>query len=229
MGDGPEEDRQRPRPRRKRGHSAGLDRARIIEAARGIPLRDLTMQAIADRLGVDRSALNYHVADRQALLELVAEDSFAAYLSPAGITQDTGWREGCLLLARATRDSVIATGQFAYYMRLSSPPGADALRPVEMVLEKMCDAGFGLETAARGLYALSALAIALARGQLAARENGVHPQIPETKRALESASADGGVHPLLARLFESGGDVFDDPSFDASIGIFIDGLGLQIG
>lgn len=215
-----------PSPRRKRGHSAGLDRARIVEAARGLAPNDVTMQAVASRLGVDRSALNYHVPSRPALLELIAEDVFATYLSPTEITESTDWREGCLLLARATRDSVLATGQFAFYLRLSSPSGGDALRPVELVLEKMRDAGFELGAAARGLYALSGLAIALAQGQIAA-QNGEHPQIPETKRALEAGTP--GVHPLLTSVFEGGGEVFDDANFESSIRIFIDGLGLQVG
>ena len=91
--------------RRTRGQSAGLDRARIVAAARDLPIKSLTMQAVADRLGVDRSALHYHVPDRAALIELVAEDLFASSLSPRGIGPDTDWREGCLLLARAARAS----------------------------------------------------------------------------------------------------------------------------
>lgn len=183
------------------------------------------MQAVADRLGVDRSALHYHVTDRSALLELVAEDAFATYLSPTGITEGTDWREGCLLLARATRDSVVATGQLASYLRLSSPSGADALAPAELVLAKMRDAGFELAVAARGLYALSSLAIALARGQVAA-QGGEHPQVPETRRALDAGGAQ--LHPLLASVFEGDGEFFDDENFDSSIRIFIDGLAWQL-
>ncbi|MFC4242978.1 TetR family transcriptional regulator [Gryllotalpicola reticulitermitis] len=213
-------------PRRGRGQSAGLDRTRIAAAAHGLSPRELTMQAVAQRLGVDRSALHYHVPDRAALLELVAEHTFATYLSPTRIAPGTDWREGCLVLARATRDSVLATGQFASFLRLSSPAGADTLGPAEAVLGKMRAAGFDLESAAKALYALSGLAIALAQGQLAAA-TGEHPQIPETRRALAASTTHR--HPLLEKVFESSDThFFDDEGFDASIRIFTDGLAAQL-
>lgn len=213
-------------PRRSRGQSAGLDRARIVDAARGLPVKSLTMQAVADRLGVDRSALHYHVSDRAALIELVAEDLFTSAMSPQGIGPDTDWREGCLLLAHATRDSVIATGHFASYLRLTSPSGEDALAAVEMILTKMRDTGMDMVVAARGIYAMSALAIALAQGQLAARD-GEHPQVPETRRALATAGSDR--FPVLRGVFEGDGDVFDDDSFDDIIRTFLAGLAVRAG
>lgn len=213
-------------PRRGRGQSAGLDRARIVEAARGLSPKQLTMQAVADRLGVDRSALHYHVPDRPALLELVAEDTFATYLSPVGIADDIDWREGLRLLARATRDSVVATGQFASYLRLVSPAGGDVLKPTEIVLGRMVDAGFDLVESARAIYALSGLAMSLAQGQIAAHEDGPHPAVRETRRAL--AETDPALHPLLSQVSESPNDVFDDASFDDLVDIFIGGLAQRL-
>ncbi|GIM93444.1 hypothetical protein [Paractinoplanes toevensis] len=49
-------------------------------AARDMDPATLTMQAVAERLGVDRKALNYHVTDRDGLLELVAQETLSSLL-----------------------------------------------------------------------------------------------------------------------------------------------------
>jgi len=56
--------------RRRQGVKAGLDLSKILSAASSIPVEDLTMQAVADRLGVDRKAVNHHVSDRETLIRL---------------------------------------------------------------------------------------------------------------------------------------------------------------
>jgi|HubBroStandDraft_3_1064219.scaffolds.fasta_scaffold12670_6 AcrR family transcriptional regulator len=56
---------------RTRGRPARISRERIIAAARTIAPETLTMQKVADVLGVDPKALNYHVGDRDGLRQLV--------------------------------------------------------------------------------------------------------------------------------------------------------------
>src|SRR5271168_335957 len=65
---------------RTRGRPARISRERIIAAARTIAPEALTMQKVADVLGVDPKALNYHVRDRDGLRELVAVDVFESEL-----------------------------------------------------------------------------------------------------------------------------------------------------
>jgi Bacterial regulatory proteins, tetR family./Tetracyclin repressor, C-terminal all-alpha domain. len=202
-------------PRRGRGQRAGLDLARIARVAADFAPRKLTMQAVADRLGVDRSALHYYVTDRPALLELAASYNFAAHLGPTQISDDATWQESCLVLARATRDGVRAAGEAALYIRAWSVSSTEALAPSELVLAKMSDAGFQLDDAARGLYGLSSLAIALTQRQLAAAE---HPLLSEAQRALEFDAERR--QPLLAAVFKRG-ELFDDETFDRSILTFI--------
>src|SRR5689334_6406529 len=52
-----------PSPRR-RGRPPTIDRAGIVAAARRLDPKTLTLQAVADDLGVQRQSLSYHVADR---------------------------------------------------------------------------------------------------------------------------------------------------------------------
>jgi AcrR family transcriptional regulator len=71
-----------PRPRKKpaeRYHHGNLRRALIDEALRTIQTHgvgDLTMRTVSERLGVSRSALYRHFADKQALLAAVGSEGF---------------------------------------------------------------------------------------------------------------------------------------------------------
>jgi AcrR family transcriptional regulator len=72
----------RPRPVRKRPtsyHHGDLRRALLQEAARTIQahgVERLTLRAVADRLGVSRTALYRHFADKSTLLAGVAAEGF---------------------------------------------------------------------------------------------------------------------------------------------------------
>jgi AcrR family transcriptional regulator len=70
---------QGPRPKAGKYHHGDLRRALLDEAVRTI--RDdgaaaLTLRAVGARLGVSRTALYRHFADKSALLNAVAEDGF---------------------------------------------------------------------------------------------------------------------------------------------------------
>lgn len=58
---------------RTRGRPTRISRERIFAAARTIAPEALNMQKVADVLGVDRKALNYHVGDGDGLRQLVTE------------------------------------------------------------------------------------------------------------------------------------------------------------
>ena len=70
------------RPARRRPdryHHGDLRRALVLEAVRTIQTQGagaLTLRGVGDRLGVSRTALYRHFADKQALLDEVAADGF---------------------------------------------------------------------------------------------------------------------------------------------------------
>src|ERR1700755_143263 len=78
---------------RTRGRPARISRERIIAAARTIAPEALTMQKVADALGVDPKALKYHVGDRDALRALVAVDVFESELRRVKIPDGGDWRD----------------------------------------------------------------------------------------------------------------------------------------
>jgi AcrR family transcriptional regulator len=71
-----------PRPARRRPgryHHGDLRRALLREAVRTIQTQGaaaLTLRGVGDRLGVSRTALYRHFADKQALLDEVADEGF---------------------------------------------------------------------------------------------------------------------------------------------------------
>jgi AcrR family transcriptional regulator len=59
----------------RRGRPPRIDRAAIAQAAAEIPLSDLTLRSVADRLGVSVPGLYHYVQGRDELLALAAEQS----------------------------------------------------------------------------------------------------------------------------------------------------------
>jgi TetR/AcrR family tetracycline transcriptional repressor len=180
----------------------------------------LTMQAVAEQLGVDRKALNYHVSDRVGLLELVALDMLHAEVSLTELPEGADWREASRHLARGMRDGMVRTGALFEYVRMPVG-GLSALAPAERYAEKLMDAGFTVEQASRALGFLAEFVFSSARDAIMIAKYGVHPQVAEIQNALEALPPEE--HRTLRRLivnqFQPG-----DAQLDFDLQIFIAGL-----
>ncbi len=75
-----------PDGRRPRGRPAAIDQAQIVEAAIRVAKRvgvgSLTMQAVADEFGMTAMAVYYHIPTKHALLNLIADATFATVELP---------------------------------------------------------------------------------------------------------------------------------------------------
>ncbi|MGY1772125.1 TetR/AcrR family transcriptional regulator [Blastococcus sp. SYSU D00813] len=95
--------------RRTPGQRAGLTRAQVLDAARGLlaerGLAGLTMRALAQRLGVAPNALYSHVPDKAHLVEELLDDALAAVPDPA---EGTEWRAGLRELMAGTHEVLLA-------------------------------------------------------------------------------------------------------------------------
>ena len=67
--------RQGANEKRRVGRPARINRRLIAEAAHEIGLADLTLRAVADRLGVSVTGLYHHIDDKDDLMRLAAEYS----------------------------------------------------------------------------------------------------------------------------------------------------------
>lgn len=155
------------------------------------------MQAVADVLGVDPKALNYHVGDREALRELVAVDAFVVELRRMKIPAGGDWRDVLRCYAAALRDAHTALGVLATYFRLPASALA-ALEPVEQVLQALVDAGFSVDDAGQILRLVSELGHAAGREAVFAAQSREHPYVSDVATALDTAGAQE--FPLLRQV-----------------------------
>ena len=167
------------------------------------------MQAVADALGVDPKALNYHVGDREGLRELVALDVFEAELRRVELPADGDWRVVTRSYAEALRDAFTKLGVLATSFHLPAASGLGALGPVERVLQALVDAGFDVDQAGRALTLITETAYTAGRAAVLAAQDRVHPNVPEVAGALQNAAVDD--FPILRQVIASGEGKGQDP------------------
>jgi hypothetical protein len=137
-------------------------------------------------------ALNYHVTNRGNLLRLVAEDVFESTFTDSfaehfKLAEDaTDWRGAIRSWAFAVRDSLVATGVLTNYYRISSDNLA-VFETVELVLERLLEAGFDETPAGRALIFVTHFAMSVGRDQVMENRRGEHPQAAEVERLSETA------------------------------------------
>ncbi len=214
---------------RQRGGPRRIRRADIVEAARTLPPEKMTMQAVADELGVDRKALNYHVVNREGLFRLVAADVFEENFRAVEIESETDWRGALRAWAEAVRAGTVATGALATYYRIDRDD-LTVLRPAEAVLASMSGAGFAAETAGRSLIFVTSFAMAAGRDAVLVALPGGHPQGTELRRAFEeNADAEGytSLRGLAAAGLNTAADL--DTQFAFEVDLFLGGLERSLG
>jgi len=189
----------RSTPARRRGRPPRVSRSSIVEAARELAPDQLSMQAVADRLGVDRSTINYHFADRDELFSVVAAATFnmemAAYSPPAS----DDWRDWVASYARAVHAALLKHPQTVDYVRLSIGNEAAAFAAVEGLIAKLSEAGFDELTVIQSLTYISGVVHITARNEIAVL-NGGHPQSAEVLQFLEQQPP--GSIPGIRRMAE---------------------------
>ncbi|MEU8240213.1 TetR/AcrR family transcriptional regulator C-terminal domain-containing protein [Actinoplanes missouriensis] len=205
---------------RRRGRPPRISRARIVAEARAMDPETLTMQAVAERLGVDRKALNYHVSDRDGLLELVALDALHAEVGETELPAGADWREATRHFAHAMRSGMVRTGALFEYVRMPVG-GLSTLAPAERYAETLLAAGFTAEQASRALGFLAEFVFSSARDAVMTARHGIHPQLAEIRKALDAAPPDDHrtMRRMMADQFQPG-----DAQLEFDLRIFIAGL-----
>ncbi|MGW1783713.1 hypothetical protein ACWCQQ_31995 [Streptomyces sp. NPDC002143] len=207
--------------RRPVGRRAGLDLNRIVDAARSLDAGTLTVQAVADKLGVDRKAVRHHVADRETLLRLVALDEFSENSPVVDIPTDCSWQEACRIYAMAFADNVIAVDALAEHLRLASSLLTRFGAPTEAVLKKLTAAGFDDEAALRSLALLTNICMAYAQDVVFVSRSGERPRRLMARETLNGREQD---FENFARIVALRIDTYERKQLEVSVEIFLRGI-----
>lgn len=207
------------RKRRAVGVRAGLSLERVIEAARSLDPDTLTVQAVADALGVDRKAVSHHVSGRDALLAMVAMETFSDNFSAEEIAGHPCWQDACRAYARGFVNSALAAGSLAEHLRLQDAQVTRVLEPTEAALRTMVDAGFDDEAAMRSLSLLANICLAFVRDAVLASRTGAPPRPMILRKALEQR--DARRFETLSRIAALPVTTYDDAQFELSVETFI--------
>lgn len=207
---------------RARGRPPLISRESILAAARGIDPDLLTMQRVADALGVGPKALNYHVGDRDGLRQMVALDVFESELRRVEIPDGGDWREVVRAYVAALREAIIKLGTWAVSIHLPGSQGLGTLDPVERVLQALVGAGLDIDQAARTLTLITDMAYSAGRDAVRLTEDPVHPEVPAVAIALRAADDDE--FPVLRQVIAAQEHASLDHQLDFSIELVISGL-----
>ncbi|MGV0719460.1 TetR/AcrR family transcriptional regulator C-terminal domain-containing protein [Mycolicibacterium elephantis] len=215
---------------RARGRPPRLSRKMIVSAARRLAsTRSLTMQAVADELGVTRKALHYYVGDRDGLLALVLLDLFERELERVELPVDGDWRTVLRAYAVAFRDGLIQVGIATDFTRLRGLSAVAALSLADRLLDTLLRAGLDPDGARLALTAASNIAQSAAHSVAAQTASGAHHHRAETAAALQHEPE--GTYPALRRVLESaqtnGRDA--ESQFEFELGLLIAGVERMLG
>lgn len=213
---------QTNRFRRPRGHRAGLNIDKIIEAARSLPQNQLSMQAVANTLGVDRKALNHYVHDRENLLSIVAAVEFSEAFDDLNVPEDADWRTVASAFAHSNANGMLAAGLLSDYLRLGSNNATRFLKASEMLLRSLKNAGLDIDTAIRCLAVINNACAAYTRDVVIAKHSVAALRHELLTEALTEEQEDS--FPLLQEVAERPILTTDSEQLDFAISIVLDGI-----
>lgn len=200
--------------KRGRGRPPRIDRERIVRVAVALQKdgRPLSMQAVADRLGVRRPALYHHVADREALIALVATARIEDAMDESWMPADDGdWRAWLEAFARAARATLLQLAEPPDYPVFVGTVGRRQLVQVERLFAVLVGCGFSARTAAHSVTLVGEIVHANVRSVLVVRQHGAEPH----RSSLEALVAqDPAAFPTLLAAGAQGYDADDQFDFD---------------
>jgi AcrR family transcriptional regulator len=148
-----------PARKRRTGPAAPLRREVIVATALALVdregLKALSMRRLGTELGVDPMAVYYHLPNKQALLDAIVEAVMAgidlSVDNAASPPEERVWRA-----ALAYRDAMLAHSNALPVVLSHGPATEAALRPVELLIGILRDAGLSPAEAFAGMNVIAA-------------------------------------------------------------------------
>lgn len=162
-----------PGPAPRRGRPPRIDREAIAQAASEIPLSDLSLRSVADRLGVSVPGLYHYVQGRDELFALAAEQSVRRW--PLPVDHDQHWAVWLHEWAVYIRNAFVSDpGLLKQYLDGAIGVGVMADN-IDAALALCVRQGFSASEALRAYHLVSECAMGAAVAQIRednAREEG---------------------------------------------------------
>jgi AcrR family transcriptional regulator len=201
---------------------APLDRQRILNAALELVDRDgleaLSMRKLGAALGVEAMALYYHVPNKAALLEGLAELVLAQLPVPEPPYGD--WTDVIRGSARAFRDLGIQHPNVFPLLATVGFSNPASLRPAEAVLDVLCNAGLDLSAAFVAFVSLKSYVVGHTVWALGGEyDPDRFGQICDTVPHVSEAE-----YPRLAAFAQEIEQHQVDAEFERGLELFIDGV-----
>jgi AcrR family transcriptional regulator len=211
---------RRPSSRNSReGSASPLERERIVAAALKIVdrygLKALSMRRLGAELGVDPMAVYYHLPNKQALLDAIVE----AVMSAIDLSVDNPAdppEERILAAAHSYRDVLLAHANALPILLAHGPVTPGAMRPVELLISILRDAGLPPAEALMGMNVIAASV----RGAVGM---GPSHEPSEEEFAAMWQALPAAEFPLLAEGLSSSRRTFEE-IFDFGIRVLTRGL-----
>jgi len=208
---------------RRIGRPPRISREQIAEAAVEIGLGELTLRAVAERLGVSIPALYHHVESKDELVRLAAEHA----ASRAVLPQDRGqhWAVWLLEWARYNRDVFLAEpALLGEYVRGGINRASIAER-TDLILGALVQRGFAIGEAQSAYELVSSCAVGFAVDAIReeATDRAGLDQVSAYRDLLRSRDSDDlpYLRLLLAELSNHRRRSFDEQLRSVLVGIAI--------
>jgi AcrR family transcriptional regulator len=225
------ERRERTAERRERGGGRGrarraLDADAIVETALRIAdeegVEAVSMRRIASELRVGTMSLYHHVADKDELLELMADATSGELIVPGELLGD--WREALRAIAHRTRDAFLRHPWLIDTAGTRPLVTPNALRHVEQSVAIVVGLDVDRDTAVAMVMATDDYTIGHVFRQ--SRIAGARrPFATERDRDRVRELLGSGEFPHLERIFAAEGDIVPPPdTFDAGLEWLFDGM-----
>jgi AcrR family transcriptional regulator len=202
---------------RGKGRPARIDKAQVVEAALAVGLGNLTMKAVAARLGVGTAALYYHVRDRDELMSLVAVTLIAKADLPEAIGPET-WRAVLRRTAHGLRAKFRAADGLAEYAFCDPSMPDEILKLHEVGTAGLVAAGFTPRTAWLALRSMVDFV------EASVFREQKHPVATETALAARIEAMGPPLFPTLCQAFAQAAPAPIDEMFDYGLERLLDGI-----
>lgn len=198
-----------------------LNRSDVLVAALSLldseGLDGLTMRRLASSLHVQAGALYWHFADKQALLDAMAEQLFVELGEPVG--DDQPWRERVAALARQVRATLLSHRDGARLLAGTYVAQPHTMRTGTAFIRAFLAAGLSSEQAGLTVFALLYYILGHTIEEQARDELIAAGQWQQRLEELDDEN-----FPEVARAVRSLDTISADARFEHGLQLFLDGV-----